>query len=403
MTETLAHPTHLQRLPCELAEVLRPRLPRIANEIVEEIRQCVPEFDRPLRGTFSAQVRKDAEQCLIRFVDRIADPSAPSAHDVEVPRSLSRAGLPEGCTMGALQKAYQVGGRAAWRHFAAAGMEAGFSAETMCVLAEAMFAYIEEIAAHSIQGYFEPGAPTGRAAHRRRQLLELLTTPGHVSPTAVHRMAVETQWRLPANAACVALEESWQDVHPIAPSVGPDVLMDLEHPYPFLLVPDADGPGRQNMLDRALDGLAYAVGPALPLAQAALSLRLARQTLALARRGIIPTDPPPRSTDHLSTLLLFSDEDLTNLMIQRAYAHTAKLEVRDRGQLLETLLASLATGGTAPELSTHLHVHPQTVRYRLRKLEELFGDRIQDPGWRFDMQLVLRSQVLLKKQRGSAG
>jgi hypothetical protein len=41
-----------------------------------------------------------------------------------------------------------------------------------------------------------------------------------------------------------------------------------------------------------------------------------------------------------------------------------------------------------------LHVHPQTVRYRLRQLEELFGDQLLDPDLRFDLEIVLRARRL---------
>jgi DNA-binding PucR family transcriptional regulator len=35
-------------------------------------------------------------------------------------------------------------------------------------------------------------------------------------------------------------------------------------------------------------------------------------------------------------------------------------------------------------------VHPQTVRYRLRQLRELYGERLDDPEARFELALALR-------------
>jgi DNA-binding PucR family transcriptional regulator len=37
-----------------------------------------------------------------------------------------------------------------------------------------------------------------------------------------------------------------------------------------------------------------------------------------------------------------------------------------------------------------LHVHPQTVRYRLGQLRELFGDALDEPEQRFALMLALR-------------
>jgi len=41
-------------------------------------------------------------------------------------------------------------------------------------------------------------------------------------------------------------------------------------------------------------------------------------------------------------------------------------------------------------VAAELGVHPQTVRYRLRQLRELFGTRLEDPEARFELSLALR-------------
>ena len=45
-------------------------------------------------------------------------------------------------------------------------------------------------------------------------------------------------------------------------------------------------------------------------------------------------------------------------------------------------------------MAQRIHVHPQTVRYRLRQITELFGDQLQDPDRRFELQLALRVRQL---------
>ncbi|MGH2714951.1 MAG: helix-turn-helix domain-containing protein, partial [Thermoleophilaceae bacterium] len=39
--------------------------------------------------------------------------------------------------------------------------------------------------------------------------------------------------------------------------------------------------------------------------------------------------------------------------------------------------------------------HPQTVRYRLARLRELFGERLDEPDGRFELELALRARRLL--------
>ncbi|MFC3518258.1 PucR family transcriptional regulator [Streptomonospora nanhaiensis] len=71
-----------------------------------------------------------------------------------------------------------------------------------------------------------------------------------------------------------------------------------------------------------------------------------------------------------------------------------------RERLTDTLLAWLQSGFNANEVAARLHVHPQTVRYRLRQVEGLFGDRLRDPDHRFELEMVLRAERLAR--RGAA-
>ena len=43
-------------------------------------------------------------------------------------------------------------------------------------------------------------------------------------------------------------------------------------------------------------------------------------------------------------------------------------------------------------MARRLEIHPQTARYRLGRLRELFGDALDDPESRFWLELALRVQ-----------
>jgi DNA-binding PucR family transcriptional regulator len=49
-------------------------------------------------------------------------------------------------------------------------------------------------------------------------------------------------------------------------------------------------------------------------------------------------------------------------------------------RLTETLQAWLLHLGRRAEVADALHVHPQTVRYRMDQIRELYGDRLEDPA-----------------------
>jgi hypothetical protein len=60
-----------------------------------------------------------------------------------------------------------------------------------------------------------------------------------------------------------------------------------------------------------------------------------------------------------------------------------------RQRLSQTLLAWLLHQGRREDVAAQLHVHPQTVRYRMGQVRELFGDRLDDPRTVRDLILVL--------------
>jgi DNA-binding PucR family transcriptional regulator len=69
----------------------------------------------------------------------------------------------------------------------------------------------------------------------------------------------------------------------------------------------------------------------------------------------------------------------------------ADLTPRARKRMTETLLAYLRLQGAVPAIAEELHIHPQTVRYRLARLRELLGDQLDDADARFELEAVLRS------------
>jgi DNA-binding PucR family transcriptional regulator len=154
------------------------------------------------------------------------------------------------------------------------------------------------------------------------------------------------------------------------------------------------------VIDKVLHRWPAAVGPTVPMARAAWSLGLARSALALTRRGIIAASGGPvRCQQQLSTLLLLADEDLARTLMDSRLSELERLRPGQRDRLAETMLAWLQLGDNATEVAQRVHVHPQTVRYRLRQIHELFGDQLRDPGRRFELQLALRARELLERVR----
>jgi hypothetical protein len=252
-------------------------------------------------------------------------------------------------------------------------------------------------------------ADAGAAAEAgqvRRRLLGLLVSAPPAPRPLTASLARAAGWPLPHRVAAVALAEQARDI--LAP-LPPGTLADLVGSAPCLLVPDPDGPGRPQTIEAALrawlapaagrghaDPLA-AVGPAVPLADAGGSLRWAGQALALAKRGLADArDGIVWCGEHLATLVLLADADLAGTLSREVLAPLRRLRPEQADRLAATLLAWLESADDASAAARRLHVHPQTIRYRLRQLAGLFGDALTDPDARFRLLLALRARQLLK-------
>jgi DNA-binding PucR family transcriptional regulator len=94
--------------------------------------------------------------------------------------------------------------------------------------------------------------------------------------------------------------------------------------------------------------------------------------------------------DHLTELAFFEAREPLRDLRAMALAPLEGLTPAARDRMTETLRAYLDHRGNAPAMAEALHVHPQTVRYRLRKLRDLFGAALDDPEARFELETAVR-------------
>jgi DNA-binding PucR family transcriptional regulator len=95
---------------------------------------------------------------------------------------------------------------------------------------------------------------------------------------------------------------------------------------------------------------------------------------------------------HIDALLLELG-DLAAARGDRPTAAIARLldyDARHGAQLLHTLRCWLDAFGDVPAASARAHVHPNTFRYRLRRLTEVARLDLTDPDQRFAAMLQLR-------------
>jgi hypothetical protein len=388
-------------LPAEVAALLRPQLDHAVTEMIEAIQRGVPEYARPLDASYTDAISQAVRHSVEQFVERVADPEASFAEIVAEFRMIGSLEAREGRSLEPLQNALRLGARVAWRWLCAAAGEPGLDMQVLGRIGEAIFVYLDELAAACSAGYQEArAAVAGEHERRRRRLLDLIVTDPPASREEIADVAKAAGWALPSQVALIAVSERPGPEVTAGPTLPPEVLSDWARPEPCLLVPDPDGPGRASLVEHSLRGWPAAIGPSVPLARASASLRWAREALALGLRGVIdPGSGVIRCDEHMSTLLIFSDEELAGALRSARLRPLDRLRPAQASRLAETLLTWLQHGGNANEVAALMHVHPQTVRYRLRQINELFGSELHNADRRFELEIALRARELLEAGR----
>jgi hypothetical protein len=376
-------------LPAEVADLIEPELPAITEEILATIGREVPEYARPLEGRFGRGVRNGVNQALLQFVALIRDPDVDRGPGREVYRELGRGEQQVGRTLDSLQAAYRLGARVAWRRLAEAGQRANLEPEPLTLLADAIFAYIDELSADSVEGFAEAQTAVEDLRRRRRQeLVRLLLREPPVAAADLAAAAQSAGWQLPGGIAAAACSD--QDLAVLAGRLPADALLAVLDGVGCLLLPDPEGPGRIDQLRRAAAEVEVALGPPTDPAEAAKSWQLAKALLAASAAGAIEGTGLLRAEDHLADLLLAGSPLLTSRIATRRLAPLGDLTERARERMRETALAYVRHGGNAVAMAAELHVHPQTARYRIARLRELFGAELDDPDARFELEIALR-------------
>ena len=147
----------------------------------------------------------------------------------------------------------------------------------------------------------------------------------------------------------------------------------------LLLVPDAHGRSRAGLLNAL--GRSSIAGPARPWLQVRASYDRALRAHDAGLAGDTEV--------HLTRLVLTADPEALADLRARALAPLADLRPAVAEKLTDTLRSWLFHHGRREDVAAELFVHPQTVRYRMNQLRDLYGDRLDDPETVLELTIAL--------------
>ena len=383
-------------IPAPVADEMREELPAVAEQTVAAIVVEVPSYADAFSGEMGRNIENAVQLALGGFLQLASeggdgDASTPIQPALDAAYALGRGEARSGRSMDALLGAYRVGARVSWRHMADSGVRAGLSAEQLAHFAELVFAYIDQLSAASVAGHSDELATTGRVRERYRERLANVLL-SRASQQDKVRAAERADWSLPRTLTAVIVPEA--RVRTALGSLDARTLRSTEEvpgsaaaaELVALLVPDAEGRSRPALM-RSLREAEAVVGPARPWDEVdssyARALRARQLGLAAGEDGPLDTE------ERLPELVLRADEPALADLRARALAPLADLSESAREKLTETLRSWLLHQGRRDAVAAELFVHPQTVRYRMTQLRELYGARLEETDTVLELVLAL--------------
>lgn len=369
----------------ELATWAEARLPELTESACAAIVARVPFYQG---GTVVpiADLRRSVGHNLRFLVHALRAPGEP--RDLTAPRDTGRRRAQQSAPLPEVLQAYRICFGTLWDALVEhARVDQGAAdADALLAAATLMWQFTDEHALAVTESYRAATAEILLARQRRRgALVEALLT-GQPGPDGGPWEAASLLG-LPPGAQLIVVaaetrslaEESLSGIERLLTDRGVVSAWRLTPALQLGLV--AITAGQQELvlstLREAVTARTGASPPYPSLSDTPRALLLARTALAavpLGRAELRLFDPSPLAA------LVAIDPGEGSRITQAVLGTVLALPADDRDILLETLTSYLNHDGSAERAGRVLHCHPNTVRYRLRRLQELTGRSLSDPN-----------------------
>ncbi|MGH3349580.1 MAG: helix-turn-helix domain-containing protein [Nocardioides sp.] len=366
----------------ELVVACRPRSRVLSRRIAGRICHEVAAFSDP-------RVHDVIEEALCEtvalFIDAMAGAPVRGAAVADIYQRLGSLEGRAGHNLDAMRAAHHIATQESWREMSKIAGELELPLAAVSYLAEALMDYQHQLLEHAMRGFAEPVPPTDPRLPLYAALVGDARTPD------LPVLAGRAGWAVTERVAVAVM--------PAGP-VPADLGLPTEH---LLIGQGEDGAmiviGPSPELHHRARAVVAATGRPVAVTWEVLlgdthhAVRWGLRALALLTEQVIrpSEDGIVWCAAHQSELCLHADPMLRRFADEQLLAPLLEETPKRRLALAETMLVWLRTRPSAPVVADHLMVHEQTVRHRLKRIKELFGDRLSDPSETVGLLAALES------------
>jgi hypothetical protein len=382
-----------------IGERLLDRVDQLATELTELIRTTEP-FYRAGGVVRADDLRASVLDNLVHILSRFAGRPRTG---LEPPRATGRRRAEQGVPLAEILHAYRIAGKFLWSAILAEAAGTGSDPSSLLEAASDLWFIIDELSGEVTASYRDTVDERARRHHQTRQaMLDVLLRGDDGDGTGLWDSV--TALRLPRQGPFVVAA-----VPTLGPGVEPapgieDALRRRGVPSAWRVQVDAQVGvlvlSSRVRIDQVCALLAELVPATVGLSEVYENLESTPAALRQARIAGRATSANGAGAVRYEQVpvgvLLASAPDAAALVASSILGPVLALPEAECDSILTTLGIWFDDEGATSAAATHMHLHRNTVRYRLRRLEELTGRNLTQPTGIAQLYLALEATKILR-------
>jgi DNA-binding PucR family transcriptional regulator len=352
-------------------------LDELVPQIGDRIREEIPDFRRLPAETLARAIRGN----VTRALTALRDLRPPTDAELEQAAAIGRERAEQGLTVDAVLHAYRVSVTAVWSRFGELARERGADVASVLAFSETLWVWADAVMDIVGAAHREVELEQAREEQQRRDAFLLALLTGTLDAAELRRDSAT--FGLDADREFIAFRARGTLSHRVSVALAGDdgMIMSL----------DRDLAGIATRTPVALPGIVAGLGPPARLeglpAAFALASRVLQTAVAFDQEGAFTL------ADLSIRPAILADDALGGAFAARYLEPLAGLG-RLGAELEETLRTWFDQGMRVEDAAQALHVHPNTLRHRLRRFEETTGTTLRDPRHLIELWWALERQRL---------
>ena len=355
-------------LVARLVEEIEAELDAVVEEIGERIRAEIPDFRRLPAERLARAVHGNVSRALAA----LRDLREPTEEELERAAAVGRERAEQGLSVDAVLHAYRISITAVWSRFGELARARGADVGTVLAFSETLWLWADAVMDIVSAAHKDVELEHAREEQQRRDAFVLALLTGTLDPAELRResatfglnperdqVVFRARGPLPRGTLQIALDHDVAGIAASAPAARPGLTVGIAPPTRLESLPGA-------------------------FAQASRALQTA---LAFGQEGVFSL------ADLSIRPAILADDALGDAFAARLLEPLEPLG-RLGAELAGTLRVFLEEGMRIEETARALHVHPNTLRHRLRRFEEATGSSLRDPRVLVELWWVLERRDL---------